>query len=232
MDAVWRVAAEQQPPPSGNARYRLLAWVVADARGAAEPVPPATALKVGKRLEAQAVKVRGEFGEQRSAARHAAAADASLAPGLAAALAAIDAAERAAMEAARKEVYVGFVELQPPPPPPPLAPPEPALSRTEQATLALQQREEERWEEHRRAVLESIPAIPTDISERLGLDGVQALWQYQMDQLHSIRDADEWCSVVLPGLAVSLLADAVEHAESQASREHLHRLELQAMHNS
>ena len=127
---------------------------------------------------------------------------------------------------------MGFVELQPPPPPPPLAPPEPALSRTEQATLALQQREEERWEEHRRAVLESIPAIPTDISERLGLDGVQALWQYQMDQLHSIRDADEWCSVVLPGLAVSLLADAVEHAESQASREHLHRLELQAMHNS
>ena len=59
---IWHVAAQQQPPPSGAARYRLLAWVVADARGATAPLLPATALKVGKRLEAQAVKVRGDFG--------------------------------------------------------------------------------------------------------------------------------------------------------------------------
>ena len=52
VDAVWLVAAEQQPPPSGKARYRLLAWTVADARGAAEPLSKGTAEKVGKRLEA------------------------------------------------------------------------------------------------------------------------------------------------------------------------------------
>ena len=227
MDAVWRVAAEQQPPPSGNARYRLLAWVVADARGAAVSLLPATALKIGKRLEAQALKVRGDFGEQRSAARHAAAADASLAPGLAAQLEAIDAAECAAMEAARKEIYVGFVELQPPPPPPPLPPPEPALSRTEQAQLALQQREEEEEAEHRRLVLDSLPDMPADLSAQLGPDGVQALWHYQMDELHFIDDAAQWCSVVLPQFAAKLLADAVQHTEEQARMESRHREELE-----
>jgi hypothetical protein len=58
--AVWRVAADQEPPPSGLARYRLLAWTVAAARGALQPLPKPTAEKVGKRLEAQAKEVAGE----------------------------------------------------------------------------------------------------------------------------------------------------------------------------
>ena len=110
-EVVWLVAAEQQPPPSGKARYRLLAWTVADARGAAELLSKATAEKVGKRLEAQALKALGTHAADRSRARAAAEKDAALAQALPAALAAIDAAERLALEAAQAEVYVGFYEL-------------------------------------------------------------------------------------------------------------------------
>ena len=50
-NAVWAVAAEQQKALSGKAKYRLLAWTVADARGALEPLCKPVAEKVGKRLE-------------------------------------------------------------------------------------------------------------------------------------------------------------------------------------
>ena len=130
MDAVWKVAEEAKPKPSGKATYRLLAWTVAYARSTMKPLDMYTAEKVGKRLAAQALKVRGTFSEDRSKARDAAATDATLAPGLPAALAAIDEAERAAMAAARLEVYIGFHELEPPlprPPPPPRPAPLPPL---------------------------------------------------------------------------------------------------------
>jgi hypothetical protein len=125
--AVWRVAAEQEPPPSGLARFRLLAWTVADARGALLPLPKRTAEKAGKRLEAQALNVLSSTEDKARCARleamGAAAADAALRPGLEAELAAIDEALQLAVEASKLEEYVGFYELVPPPPPPP--PPQP-----------------------------------------------------------------------------------------------------------
>ena len=51
-DVVAGVAAEEQPL-SGNAALRLLAWTVADARGAAIAMDKPLALTVGKRLDRQ-----------------------------------------------------------------------------------------------------------------------------------------------------------------------------------
>ena len=49
-DAVATVAAEQPRPPSGKSLLRLLAWIVADARGASTVLDKLLAETVGKRL--------------------------------------------------------------------------------------------------------------------------------------------------------------------------------------
>ena len=117
-DAVTAVAAAALPALSGKATLRLLAWVVADARGATTPLEKALAETVGKRLKKQAQKVRetlaaatADAAEARESARAAAAQDANLAAALAAELAAIDALEHGAYDRARDEVYIGFHEL-------------------------------------------------------------------------------------------------------------------------
>ena len=56
--AVHLVAAQNQL--GVNATSRLMAWVVADARGATLVLSKADALKVGKKLERQAAKVHGD----------------------------------------------------------------------------------------------------------------------------------------------------------------------------
>ena len=56
--AVEAVVAQQQPRPSGKAQYRLLAWTVADARGATAVLDKALAETVGKRLDRQALNPR------------------------------------------------------------------------------------------------------------------------------------------------------------------------------
>ena len=89
-DVVTSVAAEASPALTGKATLRLLAWVVADARGATTPLDKALAETVGKRLDKQAQKVRetlaaasAEAAGARKAAHTAAAQDADLAPTLA-----------------------------------------------------------------------------------------------------------------------------------------------------
>ena len=118
-DAVRAAAAEKVPQPSGRATLRLLAWVVADTRGAVQPLEKALAETVGKRLEKQAQRVRDTYAaasehamESRTAVRAAAVADASPGVDLAGQLAAIDGEERRVFEHHRREVYVGFVELE------------------------------------------------------------------------------------------------------------------------
>ena len=120
-DAVHAAAAAKVPLAlSGRATLRLLAWVVADARGATQPLQKALAETVGKRLDKQAQRVRDAYAaasahalESRTAARAAAAADASLSSDdLRDQLAAIDAEERRALEHPLREVYVGFAELE------------------------------------------------------------------------------------------------------------------------
>jgi hypothetical protein len=209
-DAVWQAAAAAQPQPSSSARYRLLAWVLADARGATQPLAPAAALKVGKRLEAQALKARGNFGEQRSAARHEASCCMTLASELPATLAAIDEAERLAMEAARSEVYVGFHELDAPAVAPevPAAAPEPELSRLERAKLA---GEAEMAAATQRQLAE-LPDIPPSLATALGPDAVQVLWDHAVDTFVYCGPghggaADVWSSA-LPSLVYKLVRDA------------------------
>ena len=80
-EAVASVCAGVQPkPPSLAAKQRLLAWVVADARGATVALEKPLALTVGKRLERQAQKVRADLAAAASEA--AAARDAARSAGL------------------------------------------------------------------------------------------------------------------------------------------------------
>ena len=121
-DAVAAMAAAQKPPPAGNVLLRLLAWVVADARGATVAMENKLALTVGKRLDRQAQKVRIAIAAAVATAeaeRVAAAGDADL-------LASINAAERLALDAPCKEVYVGFHELNMLLQPSPLTSPSPS----------------------------------------------------------------------------------------------------------
>ena len=67
-DAVATVAAEVQPRPSGKSLLRLLAWIVADARGASTVLDKLLAETVGKRLDRQAQKVRSTLARAASVA--------------------------------------------------------------------------------------------------------------------------------------------------------------------
>lgn len=118
-ETVAAVAAAAQPKPSGKAQLRLLAWVVADARGARVAMEKPLAETVGKRLDRQADKVRDDLQAAtahataaRDHASAAAAADTSLEATLASKVAAIDSEERSALERPHHEVYVGFHELE------------------------------------------------------------------------------------------------------------------------
>lgn len=228
--AVWRVAAQQEPPPSGAARFRLLAWTVADARGAPEPLSNAVALKVGKRLEAQALSVRNESYDQprldRLAVMSRMEADPSFGPSVEAAIAAIDETARLATERSRREVYVGFHELQPSLPPAPTAPPpdssdedQPAPSPStdsKPAHRACPSREgrvvQFPWllEEHlREQGLRKDPVpIPPDLAEALGPEDVQVF--LARTDLSIYTSSAVWWSVALPSFARSLLCELAE----------------------
>ena len=62
-DVINAVAAEAQPTPSGKSLLRILAWLVADARGAVELLDKADAAKAGKRLDYQAKRIRESLAE-------------------------------------------------------------------------------------------------------------------------------------------------------------------------
>jgi hypothetical protein len=244
--AVWRVAADQEPPPSGLARYRLLAWTVADARGALQPLPKPTAEKVGKRLEAQALKVLGSTEDKARCARleamAAAAADATLRPGLEAELAAIDEALQLAVEASKLEEYVGFYELVPPPPPLPPPPPQPepppprsqsdapeagsvpAASPTTEnkpAHRACPSREgrvvQFPWLLEKDVKTRELVPIPPDLAAALGPEAVQVFLAEQSG--YGYGSSSTWWSVALPHFAKRLLDKLAEERED-------HRAEL------
>ena len=115
-DVATAVAATSAEKVSGRSRFRMLAWLVADARGSVEwgfdgGLDKVLAETVGRRLDRQAQRVRDEL----NAACAAAEADrlrAQVAGADDDALALIDDAERKAIMRARDEVYVGFTELE------------------------------------------------------------------------------------------------------------------------
>ena len=129
-DAVEAVADGASARVSGKARLRLLAWTVADARGAQVALDKALAETVGKRLQRQADRVRAMIAdvavaaeEARASARSAAASDTTLMANLPAELERINGSVFDARERAHEEVYIGFTELETLLTPPPSAMP-------------------------------------------------------------------------------------------------------------
>jgi hypothetical protein len=129
-NAVEGVADAASAAVSGKARLRLLAWTVADARGAQIALDKALAETVGKRLQRQADRVRATLvaeaaaAEQaRAKARSAAASDAALMANLSAELERINDTVLDARQRAHEEVYIGFPELDTVLTPPPSAMP-------------------------------------------------------------------------------------------------------------
>ena len=112
-DAVTAVSAEEPALP-GNARLRLLAWTVADARGATRPLEKPLALAVGKRLDRQAQSVQAVLLQAVECAtqdrEELVGGDCSLAH-VSCTRPEIDARVQAAFKKAHDEIYVGFWEL-------------------------------------------------------------------------------------------------------------------------
>ena len=195
-------------PISGKAQLRLLAWVVADARGAVTRLEKDLAETVGKRLDRQAQKVRADMtAASEFAERQRAYVNEELAKGdrdlAATKLAEIDEAEQLKLGKPRSEVYVGFHELEsllvlprPEPAAAPAAPaaPEPAPASAEPGlppvlASALQAADAPR------PPSPEPPPIPLDLARQLGRDGVQALWDFRRGTVLSeliIRSDDWW----------------------------------------
>ena len=97
---VVKSVADEGKALSGNGGLRLLAWTVADARGATVPLEKPHSLTVGRRLDSRALTVRKEL---KAAAEEDRVADCSYNHHL---------MKQAAKEKARDEVYIGFWELE------------------------------------------------------------------------------------------------------------------------
>ena len=205
-DAVAAVAAQVQPPPSGKGQLRLLAWVVADARGATIPLERSLAETVGKRLAAQAQRVRGQLAQPAADAEEARsvldaeAAAGSLAPAqVEQRRAAIDAAQQEtytrACQHARSEVYVGFTEL------------DALLPRVEQAASS-QPRYPGAAACFEPRAFRPLPPIPSDLAGLLGQKardelverfGGRDAWGYDDDP-----EAHVWWTQILPDFVNTL----------------------------
>ena len=214
-------------PISGKAQLRLLAWVVADARGAIVPLEKALAETVGKRLDRQAKNVRDTVAAaSEQAERMRAYVREELPPELhAEKIAAIDATEQRAIEAPRSEVYVGFHELD-------SLLPETYCSALADATMAVAPDgaahgsddgscDEPKiagvrstWRLHEPEVAAAAAeydqkdgSIPPDLVRALGADGVQLLWEYCK---HRAPIGEEWWDPHLPFFARNLIREQTQ----------------------
>lgn len=227
------------PAFSGKAQLRLLAWLVADARGAVELLGKAEAETVGKRLERQAQKVRAEL----DAARAAAATDrahAKAAGGDDGLLAVINATEQAATNHARDEVYVGFHELEsllpqaepepePEPAPAPVpapAPPGPpsAANNVEDNVFTLCEALEAKGVRCPLELLhyeEESAACPPDLEALIGSEAVQEIRDRVCSSSIRFTSGKDWWEFGLPRYARMLFQDRARikqhHAEDMDS---------------
>ena len=109
-DVIRSVAAED-PPLNGNSTLRLLAWTVADARGATVVLEKPLALTVGKRLDRQAQFVRAKLEEIRERAQEERGRLDSGDFHDRVYLNQVDQDEAKALRRVREEEYIGFHEL-------------------------------------------------------------------------------------------------------------------------
>ena len=208
-DAVATVAAEQPRPPSGKSLLRLLAWIVADARGASTVLDKLLAETVGKRLDRQAQKVRTTLARATKVAEFARSdlltvlADSALASDGADRRAETDAAEKQAYEHARDEVYIGFHELEA------LLPGYVAPSRYPELVRI-----------HEPAGPATLPPIPPDLAAALGPAACEEM-QMRIQEEGGHRcldpaDSDVWWAVYLPAFVNDLRRER-DAARLQAS---------------
>lgn len=210
VDVVEAVVTKQQPRPSGRAQFRLLAWTVADARGAAAPLDMAVAEAVGKRLDRQAKKVRADLEscELVYRERRLIASDVDHSS--------MDEAFRLEIETLRSEVYIGFHELE-------LAVAEDAAAALPAAlAAALQVADAPSLHPS-----QPLPEIPPDLARSLGTTGVQYLWEHAIYTEWATRvtflgprdrKSEEWRDLVPRALA-RLLSDAAEMPHLQTELE-------------
>ncbi|MDC0526019.1 hypothetical protein OAO87_03375 [bacterium] len=216
LEVASAVGAEVKPKPlSGTAEHRLLAWMVADARGATVVLDPPSAERVGKRLKKQALKVRDDLAavpdwaeSERASTRAAADADAALRPQLRADLAAIDTAEQRKLQAPHEEVYIGFHELD-------------KLELRVMPTDATDGGPDGPAGVRLPSVLEPLPQsvpIPPDLAELVGADGCSALMDAR--EHAAILRADDWWTWGLTSAVGHLLgklaAQEARHASERA----------------
>ena len=211
VDVVEAVVTKQQPRPSGRAQFRLLAWTVADARGAAAPLDMAVAEAVGKRLDRQAKKVRGDLESCELAYRERRLITSDVDH------ASMDEAFRLEVETLRSEVYIGFHELE-------LAVAEDAAAAALPAALAAALQVADAPSLH---PSQPLPEIPPDLARSLGTTGVQYLWEHAIYTdwatrvyFHGPRNrkSEEWHDLVPRALA-RLLSDAAEMPHLQTELE-------------
>ena len=222
VDVVEAVVTKQQPRPSGRAQFRLLAWTVADARGAAAPLDRAVAEAVGKRLDRQAKRVRDAMKAVSAGARElrlqlsgGMADPATLKEGIAA----VDVEERSRLEALRAEVYVGFHELNA------LLPDaeEEAEKDPEHPVLAAALQTAE-VQLKRQSAPASLPAIPPDLARRIGPEGVQYIWDHALDNKIYPRRSEDW-HIHLPYMIQNLILELVKRPSEESADAHLARIE-------
>lgn len=240
-DAVKAVATAAKAKPSGKAQLRLLAWVVADARGADTPLDKALAETVGKRLDRQATTVRDVKARAvehaklaRTAARSAAASSAAELGTLEATLATIDAEEEDALERVRREVYVGFHELdallpgstrheRPPAPPlPPRNCDDYLLCKDRPDGVFFPYLITGHYKFADQKLMDEGDPIPPDLANLLGTDGTQLLWEMRGGK--GLLGPD-WWSMGIPYMVKSLMFDLAQEREWRADDETIYKEE-------
>ena len=232
----------REPLVSARARFRLLAWLVADARGAQEALDKADAETIGRRLDRQATRVRDNLVRaaedarlKRDAARDSGAMDGELQ----AALAAIDAEEQAVVEHARSEVYVGFTELDSLMPKPLTNPLDHLERPSQEATVDSILKPDVSTNDLVTAMHKALEArgircpesyvtyeqddehMPPDLAEAVGSDAARQLQAFGS----CYSGADQWWTIALPLFVRHLVS---EHAATLTRIEREHDMALDA----
>jgi hypothetical protein len=220
-DAVSAVGKEA-PALTGNSIFRLLAWTVADARGAKAVLDKPLALTVGKRLDRQAVNVRRQISEINGRCmgacdrlRNDAEGDASRTELLPRQLEAAENEKWLSLKLISMEVYVGFTELEPllvsesEPEPEPEPEPTPATDAQQPNTGKAQYEVPTGPFTHFPWYLDDTPMtncpVPADLEAALGPDGTAALEERQADR--GFEHSADWWSRGLPTFARSLMRE-------------------------
>ena len=181
-----------------NATSRLIAWGVADAFGARAKLDPTVALKIGKRLAAQAqrviellVGVAADAVAQREIALSPPADETPPEEEVAARITAIDTEEKERVEKLRAEVYTNLQELG-------ALVPYSDDSDDDACAVAELSLHEPLASTSARISGEPTPphwpppSIPVELAERLGHAGTQELWAWAEKQESFVARPSEW----------------------------------------